>query len=200
MRPPGGTPPPTPRAGVSVRTAVEADAGRLAELLAGGALPAREKLRAREKLPAREKLRAREALPAQEDPGDVRPYAAALADIAATSGNSVLVAELDGRIVGMCQLIIFRHLQQRGGWCAEVESVHVAAAERSAGIGTALMAAAMQRAEAAGCYRVQLTSNQARPDAHRWYRRLGFVDSHVGFKYLLRGRAVSPDPADSVGG
>jgi GNAT superfamily N-acetyltransferase len=168
--------PPDPRPGVSVRTAVEADAGRLAELLDGGALTAKE------------------------DPSDPRPYAAALADIAATPGNAVLVAELDGRIVGMCQLIIFRHLQERGGWCAEVESVHVAAAERSTGIGSALMAAAIQRAEAAGCYRVQLTSNRARTDAQRWYRRLGFVDSHVGFKYLLGGRAAKPGPPDTVGG
>lgn len=30
---------------------------------------------------------------------------------------------------------------------------------------------------------VQLTSDAAREDAHRFYRRLGFVDSHVGFKF-----------------
>ncbi|MDF2580593.1 MAG: family N-acetyltransferase, partial [Microbacterium sp.] len=32
---------------------------------------------------------------------------------------------------------------------------------------------------------VQLTSDAARVDAHRFYRRLGFVDSHVGFKYAV---------------
>jgi hypothetical protein len=32
---------------------------------------------------------------------------------------------------------------------------------------------------------VQLTSNNARSDAHRFYERLGFVPSHVGFKMLL---------------
>ena len=31
---------------------------------------------------------------------------------------------------------------------------------------------------------VQLTSDAARVDAHRFYERLGFVPSHVGFKYL----------------
>ena len=44
---------------------------------------------------------------------------------------------------------------------------------------------AIGRARELGCYRVQLTSNTARPDAHRFYEQLGFVPSHVGFKLLL---------------
>ena len=40
-------------------------------------------------------------------------------------GGTVLVAELESESVGVCQLIVFRHLQARGGLCAEVESVHV---------------------------------------------------------------------------
>ena len=44
---------------------------------------------------------------------------------------------------------------------------------------------AVARAAALGCYRIQLTSNTARPDAHRFYERLGFVPSHVGFKMRL---------------
>jgi hypothetical protein len=32
---------------------------------------------------------------------------------------------------------------------------------------------------------VQLTSNRARDDAHRFYERLGFVPSHVGYKLML---------------
>ncbi len=147
---------------MTVRSAVRTDAARLAELLDGGALTAKE------------------------DPGDPGPYEAALEDIAATAGNDVLVAEVDGRVVGMCQLIVVRHLQERGGRCAEIESVHVEHALRSGGIGTALMAAAIGRARAAGCYRVQLTSNVARVDARRFYERLGFHPSHTGFKLYLR--------------
>ena len=40
-------------------------------------------------------------------------------------------------------------------------------------------------APALGANLVQLTSDAARTNAHRFYTRLGFVDSHIGFKYQL---------------
>jgi GNAT superfamily N-acetyltransferase len=47
------------------------------------------------------------------------------------------------------------------------------------------MRAAIEQARALGCYRVQLTSNEARHDAHRFYEHLGFTPSHRGFKLAL---------------
>jgi GNAT superfamily N-acetyltransferase len=44
---------------------------------------------------------------------------------------------------------------------------------------------AVERAHAAGCVRMQLTSNKERTDAHRFYERLGFVKSHDGMKLAL---------------
>ena len=49
---------------------------------------------------------------------------------------------------------------------------------------------AIERARALGCRLVQLTSDKERADAHRFYRRLGFVDSHHGFKLRLEGRSA----------
>jgi GNAT superfamily N-acetyltransferase len=80
---------------------------------------------------------------------------------------------------------VFRHLHRRGGLCAEIESVHVHPDHRGVDIGSTLVADAVERARAMGCYRVQLTSNRAREDAHRFYERLGFVPSHVGYKLFL---------------
>lgn len=152
--------PPTGR--VHIRTAEEGDAARLVELLRHGAL-----------------------VGGAEDDAALGAYTAALAEIAATPGCDVLVAESDGEVVGMCQLIVFRHVQHRGGRCAEIESVHVHPEHRGRGIGADLVAAAVGRAEEAGCYRIQLTSNRQRTDAHRFYEREGFADTHVGFKRLL---------------
>jgi GNAT superfamily N-acetyltransferase len=104
------------------------------------------------------------------------------------------VAERAGVVVGVCQLIVFRHLQAHGGLCAEVESMHVHPDHRNGGVGAALIGEAIARARAQGCYRLQLTSNAARPDAHRFYEWLGFVPSHVGFKMRLT-RAPEPDVA-----
>jgi GNAT superfamily N-acetyltransferase len=120
----------------------------------------------------------------KEDPDDVAPYRAALSEVAQGPGQ-VLVAELGDEVVGVCQLIVFRHLQSKGGLCAEIESVHVDPERRGSGIGRVLMEAAVARARELGCYRVQLTSNNARPAAHRFYVALGFEPSHQGFKLIL---------------
>ena len=144
-----------------VREATEDDIPRMVELLVHGTL-----------------------VEGKEDPTDLAPYRSALAEIARGPGG-VLVAEVEGQLVGVCQLIVFRHLQSRGGLCAEVESVHVHPDYRGHGIGGVLMRAAVARARDLGCYRVQLTSNNARPEAHRFYERLGFEPSHRGFKLSL---------------
>jgi GNAT superfamily N-acetyltransferase len=145
----------------TIRAARPSDTPRLAALLAAGTLRGRE------------------------DATDLPAYRSALDEINATPGTAVLVAETGGRVVGMCQLIMFRHLQERGGRCAEIESVHVEERYRSSGIGGALLEAAVQRAADAGCYRVQLTSNRAREAAHRFYERHGFEATHLGFKRYL---------------
>ena len=147
---------------VTIRTARPDDAAALIALLVGGSLR-----------------------PQQETADDPSPYRAALVEIAATPGCTVLVAEADGQVVGMVQVITFRHLQHRGGRCAELESMHVARAHRSRGIGGQLLAAAATFAKRQGCYRIQLTSNAERPDAHRFYERYGFQRTHEGFKLSL---------------
>jgi GNAT superfamily N-acetyltransferase len=143
---------------VVVREGTEEDIPRIVELFSHGSL-----------------------VEGKEDPTDLSPYRAALAEIARGPGG-VLVAEVGGQVVGVCQLIVFRHLQSRGGLCAEVESVHVHPDHRGHGIGGVQIRAAVQQARDLGCYRVQLTSNKARPEAHRFYERLGFEPSHRGFK------------------
>lgn len=147
---------------VTVRPAEPADLDRLVELLAAGALE-----------------------PGTEDPADRAAYRDALAEIQASPPSVVLVAVVDDEVVGVVQLLVFRHLQRRGGRCAELESMHVDRRWQGRGVGGVLLAAAVARAEAAGCSRIQLTSNRARPDAHRFYERHGFVPSHRGFKRPL---------------
>jgi GNAT superfamily N-acetyltransferase len=68
---------------------------------------------------------------------------------------------------------------------ALVEDVVVDAAMRGQGYGEALMQRAIELARAGGCYKLALTSNKARADAHRFYQRLGFKATHEGFRIDL---------------
>ena len=116
--------------------------------------------------------------------GGLEPYLEAFDAIAREPGG-LWVAELDGQVVGTFQLMVLRHLANAGGRVAQIESVHVRSDLRRRGIGEAMMHFAEAEARRLGCHRVQLTSNTSRADAHRFYERLGFTASHVGFKRKL---------------
>jgi GNAT superfamily N-acetyltransferase len=129
-------------------------------------------------------LQAGSLTPSDEDPEDLDAYWRAVDSIRLANGD-VLIAASDEEVIGVCQVVTIAHLRHRGGWCAEVESLHVRADMRSRGVGAALLGAAETFAAEHGCYRVQLTSDARRVDAHRFYRANGYADSHVGFKRAL---------------
>jgi GNAT superfamily N-acetyltransferase len=122
----------------------------------------------------------------RESPGDLAPYRAAFERIDTTPGQLLVVAEADGgRVVGTLQLSILPGLSRRGASRALIEAVRVHADERGAGLGTRLVRWAIEEASRQGCAVVQLTSDASRSDAHRFYERLGFRPTHVGFKLML---------------
>jgi GNAT superfamily N-acetyltransferase len=121
----------------------------------------------------------------REDAGDLFAYCRAFEAIAAQQGNMILVAEHAGRVVGCLQLTIIPGLSRRGVTRALIEGVRVSADSRGLGIGERLISHAIRVAREAGCGLMQLTSDNSRADAHRFYERLGFVASHVGFKLTL---------------
>ena len=122
--------------------------------------------------------------PEVEDESNVSAYWSAVEETRRRRGD-VLIAEVDGEVVGVCQVLIFQHFQHTGGWCCELESVHVRSDFRGRGVGTKLLAAAEALARQEGCYRVQLTSRNVRLDAHRFYEANGFKRTSEGFKKWL---------------
>jgi ribosomal protein S18 acetylase RimI-like enzyme len=112
-------------------------------------------------------------------------YLRAFDDIAAQPGNFLFVAELDGEVVGCLQLTVIPGLSRRGMKRGQIEAVRVAARCRRSGVGEHLVRHAIERARAAGCGLVQLTSDKLRPDAHRFYERLGFTPCHIGLKLMF---------------
>ena len=126
-------------------------------------------------------LRDGSLMPEFEDALRVDDYWSAVEETRRQRGD-VVVAVVEGAVVGVCQVIIFQHFQHAAGWCCEIESVHVRSDMRSRGIGAELLTAAEELAKERGCYRAQLTSRNVREDAHRFYLANGYDQTSRGFK------------------
>jgi GNAT superfamily N-acetyltransferase len=70
-------------------------------------------------------------------------------------------------------------------WRGQIESVRIAATHRGEGLGRRFFGWAIDRCRARGCGLVQLTTDRTRPEALKFYRSLGFADSHLGMKLPL---------------
>lgn len=90
----------------------------------------------------------------------------------------------DKSIIGTFALLIFDALGYRCAPVAVVEDVVVASSARGRGIGRSMMEFAIEASRMAGCYKLMLSSNLRRTDAHRFYEALGF-ERH-GLSYLVQ--------------
>ena len=125
--------------------------------------------------------RRREVL---SNPPDSR-YVDAFNAITADANQRLVVAEQDGQVVGTMQLSFLPGLSHTGAWRGQIESVRIAAALRGAGAGQQMFTWALEQFKARGCTVVQLTTDRSRADAQRFYQKLGFEASHLGFKIKL---------------
>lgn len=112
-------------------------------------------------------------------------YLRAFREIEADTNNELVVAEVDGKVVGTLQLTYTPSISFQGSKRCTVESVRVDERFRGQGIGREMMLWAIGRAKDNGCVSMQLTTNNDRIDAHRFYESLGFSRSHVGMKLKL---------------
>ena len=112
-------------------------------------------------------------------------YFAGLDAIEASGCNELIVGTAEGRVIACAQLTFIPGLSSMGATRAMIEGVRVAEAIRGRKIGERLIGHLVAKARAANCHTVQLTTNKTRKDAHRFYARIGFVNSHEGFKLDL---------------
>ncbi|SMF51255.1 Acetyltransferase (GNAT) domain-containing protein [Xaviernesmea oryzae] len=120
------------------------------------------------------------------DPEAFESYLRAFHVIDASPNEQLFVAELAGEVVGTFQIVFNRTLTGRGSLSMIVEAVQTRADMRGKGIGAEMIGYAIEEAKRRDCRLVQLSSNMARIDAHRFYERLGFAKSHFGFKMKLK--------------
>lgn len=123
----------------------------------------------------------------KDSASEAAAYRSALTAIVADPSNELLVVvnETDEPLATM-QLTRIPGMARRGSTRLLIEAVRVRSENRSSGIGSAMMRwVTGSAAPALEAPLVQLTSDEARQDAHRFYERLGFVGSHRGFKYRV---------------
>jgi GNAT superfamily N-acetyltransferase len=113
-------------------------------------------------------------------------YRRAFAVIEASPDHTLYVAERAGEVVGTFQTMIITTLNARGSSAMIIEAVQTRADLRGQGIGADMINFCIGQASRRGMRLVQLTSNRVRCDAHRFYERLGFKPSHIGFKMALK--------------
>ncbi|SDM29972.1 Ribosomal protein S18 acetylase RimI [Streptomyces wuyuanensis] len=106
-------------------------------------------------------------LSSRADPLDL----AAVRSLLSADASTVLMARVEGEVVGMLTLVLF---PLPSGLRARIEDVVVDEAARGLGVGGALTEEALRLAEAAGARTVDLTSRPSRVAANRLYERLGF--------------------------
>ena len=116
---------------------------------------------------------------------DPTPYLAAFDAMQAEPANRLIVGVIAGQVVACYQITCITGLSLTAARRAQIEGVRTRADLRGQGIGAALIRDAEARARAAGCTLLQLTTNSQRTDAQRFYDRLGFTPSHIGYKKSL---------------
>ncbi len=109
-------------------------------------------------------------------------YLSAFDAINSDPNNELWLVESDGEIAGTFQLTFIPGLSRKGALRCQIEAVRIDRRFRNHGLGSTAMRWAIERARDKGCRLVQLTSDNSRIEAHRFYERLGFAKSHAGFK------------------
>ncbi len=94
----------------------------------------------------------------------------------------LVVVEEKEEIIGTAQLTFIQYLTYQGGMRAQIEAVRIKSSCRRAGLGETLFKWLIQTAQDRGVHVVQLTTDKTRPDALRFYEKLGFKATHEGMK------------------
>ena len=96
-----------------------------------------------------------------------------------------MVLENDGEVIGTCHLTLMPSLTFSGSTRLQIEAVRVKQSIRGQNLGSKMIEFAINWGKEYGATIIQLTTNKKRPDALRFYEKLGFKASHEGMKLYL---------------
>ncbi|MEP0986604.1 GNAT family N-acetyltransferase [Ekhidna sp.] len=146
---------------MNIRKAIETDIPAIVSLLASDALGSE---------------RENYTLPIPES------YIKAFQNITSNSNQYLIVVEDADEIIGTAQLSLISYMTYQGGIRAQIEAVRIKSDRRGSGIGEQLFKWMISKAKDKGAHLIQLTTDKKRPEALRFYEKVGFKASHEGLK------------------
>ncbi len=110
-------------------------------------------------------------------------YQQAFKNITEDKNQELIVLEdPNGEVIGTLQLTFIQYLTYQGGIRAQIEAVRIRKDKRGLGLGKTMFNWAIKRAQEKGAHLLQLTTDKKRPEAIKFYKDLGFNQSHEGMK------------------
>ena len=94
----------------------------------------------------------------------------------------IVLEDTNGEVIGTLQLSFIQYLTYQGRIRAQIEAVRIREDQRGKGIGEKMFSWAIQRAKDRKAHLIQLTTDKKRPEALKFYEKLGFKASHEGMK------------------
>jgi len=121
----------------------------------------------------------------RESPTSASQYKEVFERILREPNNYLLALKKDGKVIGTLQLTLIDNLTFSGARRAMLEGVRISTDYRGQGLGKVFIDAAIDIAKNGGARIIQLTTNKDRPESMEFYTKIGFQDSHVGFKMYV---------------
>lgn len=120
------------------------------------------------------------------------PTAARIRKWAGDPTSAAFVADVDGELHGVIAVHVCPFFEHNGAW-ARIVALVVSDRVRGRGVGSRLVTAAESFAADHGCDRMEVTSNDRRSAAHRFYERRGYVNQTGNSSRFLREPLASSD-------
>ncbi|MBE9182798.1 GNAT family N-acetyltransferase [Oculatella sp. LEGE 06141] len=121
-----------------------------------------------------------------QPPLDEATLHAVFSAIEAIPHYQIYLVYLADQLVGTFSLLMAPTMMHRGmHQFAVLDAVTVSPSYRNQGIGKAMLQEALQLSQAAGCYKMMLSSNVKRDRAHAFYESLGFEQHGWSFHLVL---------------
>lgn len=105
--------------------------------------------------------------------------------IEAYPSYKIYVAEINGLVIGTAAVLIMHNLGHLGKKSAIFESIAVLPEWQGRGVGKEMLRFVNDICNKAECYKITLSANIKRKNAHRFYESLGFVQHGFSYKLLL---------------